>query len=172
MKYHPLLRITHWLMGICILGLIALGWYMGTVTPENGKYALYGWHKSFGMLLIFLFPIRFILRKATTIPPLPTDIKPVEKKLSHLTHILLYIGMILVPVSGYLMSLSGGHEVKMFGLHMPNLIEKDKVIGDITHEIHEIAPYVLLGLVVLHIVGALKHKFFEKPENDVLNRMI
>ena len=103
---------------------------------------------------------------------MPTDIKPVEKKLSHATHILLYLGMILVPVSGYLMSLSGGHEVKMFGLHMPNIIEKDKVIGDITHEIHEILPYILLGLVVLHIAGALKHKFFEKPENDVLNRML
>jgi cytochrome b561 len=77
-----------------------------------------------------------------------------------------------VPISGYLMSLPGGHAVKMFGLNMPNIIEKNKTIGDITHEIHEIAPYVLLGFVVLHIAGALKHKFFEKPENDVLNRMI
>jgi len=172
MKYHILLRVTHWIMGVCIIGLIALGWYMGTIKPEDGKYALYGWHKSFGMLLIFLFPVRFILRKVTTVPPLPKDIKPIEKKLSHLTHILLYVGMFVVPVSGYVMSVSGGHAVKMFGLDIPNLIDKNKEIGEIAHEIHEIAPWVLLGFIVLHVAGALKHKFFEKPENDVLNRMI
>ncbi len=174
MKYHPLLRITHWAMAFGILGLIAMGWYMNTLTPEEGRYDLYDWHKSFGMVVLMLFPLRFILRKITTVPPLPSGIKPIEKKLSHLTHILLYIGMLFVPVIGYVYSTTGGHDVPLFNLTVPAIFSKNKEIFEIAGELHEIAAYTVLGLVALHIIGALKqkHKFFEKPENDVLNRML
>jgi len=155
------------------LGMIASGWYMTDLPRENdNKFVIYGWHKSFGVTLIGLFIYRVMLRMFTTIPKTPEGIKPYEKKLSHLVHFLLYVLMIGVPISGYVMSDAGDYGVKWFGIIMPDFIVKNKEIGGIAHEIHEIAPYVLLGFVGLHIAGALKHRLFEPRENDVLGSML
>ncbi len=172
-KYNISMRILHWLMAILILCLIAVGFYMEGLPKEDPiKYTLYGLHKSFGVMIIFLFVVRIITRIRSSIPPLPEGIKPLEKKLSHGIHHLLYLFMILVPVSGYVMSDAGGHDVKFFGLLMPDFFEKNKEIGGIAHEMHEIIPYVLLGIVILHVAGAIKHRFFEPKENDVIGRML
>ena len=172
MKYHILLRATHWLMALCIFGLIAIGWYMTGLTPEEGKYDYYHWHKSFGMLIVILFPIRVLLKRYTHVPPLPDGIKPAEKKLSHIVHALLYVTMVSVPVIGYVFSSSGGYAVPFFELTVPNIIGKNKMLFDLSKEAHWISAYALLALIILHISGAVKHRLFEKKENDVLHRML
>jgi len=173
-KYALLLRVIHWLMALCILGLIAVGWYMAGIPKDDpGKYDLYSWHKSFGVLTIFLIVLRIGVRIATKVPPLPDGIKKCERRLAKAGHGLLYVGMILVPVSGYIMSDAGGYSVKFFGILMPDFLDKNKDIGSIAHELHEIVPYVLLAVIALHIAGVIKHKCFDKKsENDVLKRMI
>jgi len=81
MKYHILLRLVHWLMAIA-------GWYMTGLAPEDeSRPDFYHFHKSFGVLLLFLFIVRILLRIFTKIPALPETIRPVEKKLSHIAHI-------------------------------------------------------------------------------------
>ncbi len=171
--YHPYLKLIHWLMALCILGMIASGWYMEGLPREHElKWTIYDLHKSFGVTVIGLFMYRVMLRLFTAIPKTPEGIKTYEKKLSHLVHFLLYGLMIAVPISGYVMSDAGDYGVKWFGFVLPDFIIKNKEIGGIAHEIHEIAPYVLLGLVGLHIAGALKHRFFEPRENDVLGSML
>lgn len=159
-------------MAVCIIGLIAIGWYMVDLKPEEGKYDFYHWHKSFGMLLILLFPLRFALRQMTDIPTLPEGIKPQEKTLSRFVHISLYLLMISVPVIGYLMSSFGGYPVKLFMVEVPNMVGKDKSLAMLANEAHWISAYALLALVFLHISGVIKHRFFEPKEHDVLKRMI
>ena len=172
MKYHILLRITHWVMGFTIIGLFALGLYMNSLTPEEGRYDLYDWHKAFGMLVILLFFGRIALRATTKVPPLPEGIKPHEKKLSHLVHGLLYLGMIGVPAVGYFYSSFGGHPVPFLGMTVPNIVAENKELSKQLGEVHEILAFILIGCVVLHVLGALKHRFFEPKENDVISRMV
>ena len=82
-------------MALCILGLIASGWYMeGLPRDHDLKYTFYDFHKSFGVTVIGLFAYRLILRIFTTIPKTPVGIKPYEKKLSHIAHFLLYVLLI------------------------------------------------------------------------------
>ena len=172
-KYHIALRIIHWLMAICILGLIGIGWYMaGLDQNADNKYFFYSWHKSFGVLVLFLFIIRVALRLKTKTPPLQSTIDAKERKAAHIVHAILYLGMFIVPVSGYIMSDIGGHSVKFFGIKLPDFLATDKYIGSFVHTFHEYAPYILLAFVALHIAGALKHRFLDKEENNVLNRMI
>lgn len=172
MKYHILLRITHWLMAICLIGLIGMGFYMEGLKPSPDKWKFYDLHKSFGILMIILFVVRIILRKVTAIPAPNENIKPVHRKLSKAVHHTLYLLMIGVPVAGYIMSVAGGHKVPFFGMTVPALFDKNKALGGIAHEVHVYAAYTLLALIVLHLVGVIKHRFFEPPENDVLKRML
>lgn len=79
MKYSILLRLIHWLMALRNCRWLV---YDGLDTQE-GRGALYGWHKSFGMLTIILLVLRLLLRQLNAVPNLPEGIKPAEKRLSN-----------------------------------------------------------------------------------------
>ncbi|OED48063.1 hypothetical protein ACH42_02730 [Endozoicomonas sp. (ex Bugula neritina AB1)] len=171
-KYPVLIRLLHWLMAIGILGLIGSGWFMADLDQDvSYKYDIYPWHKSFGILILFAFVIRLILRVISSIPKLPHTMPGHEKKLAHSTHHLLYLMMFLVPASGYLMSSMGGRDTFLFKLKMPDIADNEEWAA-IMHTIHEYSPYVLLGIIGLHVLGVLKHKFMDLPEHDVLKRML
>ena len=169
--YHPLLKLVHWLMAVMIIAMLASGIYMEGLPKSDFKYEIYGWHKSFGVLILGLIFIRIILRFSTDIPALPKALKSWEKRLSHFVHMLLYIGMIMIPLSGYIMSDAGGYGVKMFGIVMPDFFITDKSIGGFFHSIHSFAPYFII-LLVLHIAGVVKHRYLDKGEADILPRML
>lgn len=173
-KFPVLMRLMHWLMAVTILGLIASGWFMAGLDAETApyKYDIYFWHKSFGVLAIILIIARIFIRLASTVPELPAGLPNHEKKLAHIVHGLLYLFMFFVPVSGLLMSDIGGRDVPFFGLTLPDLFETNKELAGQLHSIHVFIPYVLLGIIALHVLGALKHRFMDKPENDVLKKML
>ncbi|MGB0361057.1 MAG: cytochrome b, partial [Endozoicomonas sp.] len=126
----------------------------------------------FGVLILFLFVIRLIMRHLSKVPELPKTMPVHEKKLGNLVHWLLYLLMLIVPLSGYLMSNFGGRNVPFFDFVMPNLVEKNDTLAGLFHEIHITIPYFMLGIIILHILGVIKHRFFDKPEHDVLRRMM
>lgn len=172
-KYHIYIRIIHWAMALIILGMIGVGWYMSGL-PKDGslRNVLVDLHKSFGVLILILFFVRVAIRLATKIPPLPGTIPALQRKLAHLGHFMLYGLIFIVPLSGYAMSNMFGYRVKMFGLEMPKIFPDDKVIGRIAHEAHEILPYIFLAIIALHVAAVIQHHFFDKPENDILKRMV
>lgn len=174
-KYTLLMRLLHWLIAIGILGMIGLGWYMHGLPDEHpDKYTLYNLHKSVGVTLLGLIVIRLLARFSSPIPELPPALRWWEKLLTKLTHFLMYILMLAVPVSGYLMSDFAGFPVEWFGLgEIPGFVPDSMDNSEYAEEVHEILPYILLGLVGLHVLGSLKHRFLDKnKDTDVLKRMI
>jgi cytochrome b561 len=172
-KYTIFMRVLHWVMAIIILGLIVFGFWMEDLPkdyPDKGY--IYGLHKSFGVLILILFILRVIVRLCSKIPPLPRTIPIKIHKFSHIAHYLLYILMFIVPVIGYFMSNSFGYSVGLFGINLPDIFPEDKPLGRLIHDWHGYFAYTLLAIVILHVIGALKHRFFEAPENDVLKRML
>lgn len=174
MKYALSSRIIHWLMAAVILFLLALGIYMTEFLPKDSPNHLqvYELHKSFGVLALALIFVRVTNRLIKKAPPLPNTMPKYEQILAHLGHIGLYVLMLVVPLSGFLMSNSFGFPVKFFGIELPMLIATNFDNGKIFSEVHELAAYALLGLVIAHVAAVIKHRFFDKPENDVLKRMI
>lgn len=173
-KYHISSRILHWSMAVIIIFLLGLGIYMANFLPKDAanRMDIYMLHKSFGVLALGLIVIRLVNRFINKAPALPEAMNKFEKLAAHIVHAGLYLLMIILPLSGYLMSNAFGYPVGFFGIELPFLMEKNEQVGMIFHEIHEIAPYVLIGVLVLHVAGAIKHRYFDKPENDVLRRMI
>ncbi len=171
-KFNTVMRWLHWLMAFGILGLITLGYVMKEVKLDRELRAeLYALHKSVGVMLLGLVVLRILVRFCSRIPPLPSGISPLDQRLAKTTHGLLYLGMITVPLSGFIMSMAGGHGIVFFGYRLPDMLATDKKLARLAHEVHELLPYVLLGVIALHVAGALKHRFLDAPENDVLPRM-
>jgi len=161
-------------MAAIIIGLLGLGIYMTEFLSHDAenRFQIYDLHKSFGVVILLLIFVRIINRFLKPAPALPQSLPQIEKFASHAVHILLYILMLAVPLSGYLMSNSYGFPVHLFSITMPNLIAANPEFGKIFAQAHEFLSYSLLAAVGLHFLGALKHRFFDKPENDVLKRML
>ncbi len=174
LKYSLPSRILHWVMALIILFLLGLGIYMTEFLNEasEDRMKIYNLHKSLGVSVLILVFIRIINRFKNKPPTLPESMPTWEKILSHLAHIALYILMIFVPLSGYLMSNSFGFPVHFFSLEMPFLIERSLALGQFFSKMHWLLAYFLLALVALHILAVIKHRFFDRQEHDVLKRML
>ncbi len=96
MKYPLSMRLLHWFMAVVILGMVWAGWTMVSMDDHvPAKFELfYPWHKSFGMLVLFLVLGRLTLRARSSIPPLPAGLSPWETKASRAAHVALYALMI------------------------------------------------------------------------------
>lgn len=178
-EYGLLSKAIHWLMALMIITLIGVGIYMADLpkeTAEQKQYAFqfYGLHKSFGVLAMVLIVVRLVWIRVSPAPVLPAVFDAKEQMVTNLVKAFLYILMILIPLSGYLMSNAGGFPINFFGLgELPALISKSKEIGGIAHEAHEIMGFTLLALVLLHVAGAVKHRVKDKGgESDILKRML
>jgi len=173
-EYHQSMKIIHWTMALIIIGLLAMGIYMTEFLDKSSanRMLIYNLHKSFGALVLFLIVIRIFVRMQRSAPPLPSSIDLLTQSLSHFVHIILYVLMILMPLSGYLMSNYFGYPVYLFTLKLPMLVDKNSDLGKLCANAHEFLGYTLLVLISFHILGVIKHRFFDRPENDVLKRMI
>lgn len=162
-------------MALIIIGLLCSGISMTNLVPSDAQYRgdLYNLHKSFGVIALLLIFVRILNRIKNKPPALPESIKKIEQIAAHIGHYSLYIAMLLMPLSGYLMSNSYGYKVKLFGLALPNLVSKNYEMGAIFSATHQYLGYATIAIVLAHIAGALKHRFLDaNPNNDVLKRML
>ncbi|GAB6041175.1 cytochrome b [Endothiovibrio diazotrophicus] len=168
-------KLIHWVSAAVILTLLGVGIYMADLPEEAaGRLQLYGLHKSFGVVALLLVVARLVWLRVSPAPPLPGVFEPKEQLVVKGIQKLLYLLMILVPVSGYVMSNAAGFPVPFFGLFdLPTLVAKSKAIGGFAHEAHEILAYTLAALVALHVAGAIKHRLKSKgTAADILQRML
>ena len=166
----------HWIVGTLMLMLLLTGVYM----EQTAAYALYPWHKSFGVIAFGLVVLRVLWRMKNGWPPPIRDYPRWETVLSKIVHYLLLIGTVIMPISGFMMSALGGHGVALFGLELvarnPDPMNPEEVIplhaflANLAHTVHGIAGYSILVGVFLHIAGALKHHSIDK--DGTLRRML
>lgn len=134
------------------------------------KGSVYGLHKAFGMTVLALVLLRIIWNILSARPHHLETHAPWEVYLSRLIHVLLYIGMIGMPLSGWVMSSAGDHPVTFFGLfNFPAIVPKNESLFESSKEIHEITGFALLASIGLHFAGAVKHHLIDR--DSTLRRM-
>jgi len=165
------LQILHWLTVIFLSIQVWLAYLASDLPLGMEKLALLARHKSFGMLLLALTITRLIWRRFTVAPIGDASENIFQRRLARGNHCLLYILLLGIPLSGWLMSSARGFSVSVFGLfQLPDLIHKDDAIFGFLVLTHKYLFYGLLALVVVHISAALTHHLVKK--NGVLLRML
>lgn len=177
-KYPAAMRVLHWLRAVVVIGTLAVGLVMVSLPDDlPAKFEqLYPNHKQFGLLALLLALAQLLLRSRRRVPELPASLPPWERALSTFAHRALYALLIIVPLMGYSMSStftqSDGVPFFFFG-HVPELLPKNDRWFEVFQLLHRIFAYALLALVLLHVAGALKHRFLDKEaQTDVLRRML
>lgn len=174
-RYGLVSRLLHWTMALLILGMIGVGAYMTELAKEDPLRAqLFAMHKSIGVTLLGLALIRLLWNLVCRPPEMPAVLKRHEVIISKATTGTLYLLMLATPIAGYLVSDTGGKPISYFGqFDLPMLMEKNHDLHEALEEVHGFLAWSMLALVGLHVLGALKHRFFDMdPEADVLKRML
>jgi cytochrome b561 len=177
-KYPANMRALHWLRAIVVIGTLGVGLTMVNLPDDlPAKFeVLYPNHKQFGLLALLLALVQLLLRWRSRVPELPQSLQPWERAVSRFAHRALYVLLIAVPLMGYSMSStftqSDGVPFFFFG-QLPELLPKNDRWFEAFQLLHRILAYALLTLIVLHVAGALKHRFLDKDAKaDVLRRML
>ncbi len=164
-------KLLHWLIALGIIGLIALGWWMVGLSYYDPWYnASLELHKDFGMVVLLLVFAKFCWQVANRPPGPGAGLKPWERKASHAMHWVLYVLMLAVPVTGYMITTAAGQGVSVFGLfEVPAILPQSETARELATDIHYYFSYGAIALILGHAGAALKHHFVDK--DDTLIRM-
>ena len=164
--------VLHWLIALLIIGAFTMGLVMTDIpgiTPTKLKY--YSWHKWAGVTILALAMLRLLWRLAHKAPAYPASLPQWQQSAAHHLHVLLYVLMFAVPLSGYLYTLSAGVPVVYFGVFpLPLLIAPNPELKPVLKLVHFWLNMGLAGLVGVHIAAALKHAFVDR--DGVMQRML
>jgi cytochrome b561 len=160
----------HWLVALLILVAFPLGLVMHELALSPLKLKLYAWHKWLGVTVFAFALIRVLWRITHTPPPEPEAVPTWQKLVARLAHGALYALILLIPLTGWLMSSAKGFQTVYLGvLPLPDLLTKSESLGELLGEVHEQLNHLLLILVIVHTAAAVKHHRVDK--DDVLARM-
>ena len=171
-RYGLIARLFHWSTAVLIFGLIGLGWYMVGLSYYDPLYHdSLSWHKALGMILLLLVILRLAWTFATPRPRPSPDLSMTEEIASAIVHAALRVALVVIPVSGYLMSTAAGDPVSVFGwFDIPALVSIPDGWRDVVNGVHVFAAYGTGAVALLHAAAALKHRFVDK--DGVLGRML
>lgn len=163
LRYSSPAIVLHWLIALLIFVTFPLGVYMHDLPLSPEKLRLFSYHKWIGITILMLASLRILWRLTHQPPPLPDGIAAWQRQASRIVHGLLYVLILAIPLSGWLMSSAKGVQTVWFGvMPLPDLVEKNRALGELLTTVHQTLNFSLLGLVVLHVGAALQHHFIER----------
>lgn len=169
-KFSPVTVALHWLIGLAIVGLIAVGIWMTDLPKGEFRSWVYGWHKVIGTTVLMAAALRILWRWRSGMPMPAANYPQWQHSAARLSHYLLLFATILMPLSGALYSYGGGHPVPVLGLFSIQTDTKTPWMYDTFKFIHGWAGWILAGIVAVHAAGALKHHFVDR--DGTLRRML
>lgn len=169
--WSPASKFFHWSTAVLIVVMFGLGWAAVSYPLSPTKLDLFGWHKSLGLLVLAWVLIRLSWRLTHRAPAPPPGVSRTEQRAARLSHGGLYLLMLAMPVSGWIINSAADFPLKWFGLFpVPQLVGPDESIQHAAESVHFVLFWTLLALILLHVSAALHHHYVRN--NDVLRRML
>lgn len=162
-RYTRTAIVLHWLIGIALLAQLAFGWIMVQIprnTPARGFYL--NLHKSTGITLGVLIALRLLWRLWHRPPPLPGSMARWQQRAARTSHRLLYVLMLLMPVSGYTASNFNPHGISYFGHALAPWGPDLPAVYRVLNGVHVVSAYLLAIVIGVHVLAALRHVLLER----------
>jgi len=170
--YGSISKLLHWLIGLTVIGMLVLGTILEYIKDDALAGNMYMIHKSIGLTILALMVFRIAWR-LTNITPNPTNhVRPWQQSAEKAVHYIFYIALLVMPLSGWMMSTASEHIPSFFGyglIAMP-LVPVSKSLATTASWVHTISGYTLIALVSLHILATIQHYVVHK--DNILKRML
>ena len=157
-EYGIISKVLHWLSAILLLIQIPLGFYLVDLDFGEERLGIENIHIIIGLSIFYLVIIRLLNKIFNPTPKLDPSIFKGQKFIAKLNHILLYVAILSITISGILKKLFNGETLVIFFKEIE--IQDNFELADQFYNIHIISNYTILGLISLHILAVIVHKLF------------
>lgn len=163
-RYGLVAVFLHWTVALLVFGLFGLGLWMTGLTYYDPWYRQGPLlHKSLGVVLFVLLGLRLSWRRLSPPPPPLAAHAPWERRAARLTHGGLYLLLLMVMASGYLISTADGRPLELLGgLAIPATLHGLPQQEDVAGKLHLALAVTTIALAGLHALAALKHHFIDR----------
>ncbi|WP_165096752.1 MULTISPECIES: cytochrome b [unclassified Caballeronia] len=166
-RYDGVARFFHWVFAAGIIYASITGYTLAQLSAGPERDFLSRLNMSIATVLIVLFPLRVCWKFVRIEPRALPDVSELQNELAHRVHILMYLTIFAVLVSGFLMVPNGYSFFGLVEIHTPFV---KGALTDKLFVIHRASCALLAGLVVLHVLAVVKHQLITR--NNVLRRML
>jgi len=158
LKYSLISKLLHWASAILLFVQIPLGFYLVDLDFGPERINIENIHVLVGLSMFYLVILRLINKIINPPPNLEPSIFKGQKFLAKSNHILLYVTILLITISGILKKLFNGETLVI-------LFEEIKILenfelADFFYDIHIFSNYLLIVLIIIHILAVIVHKLF------------
>ncbi len=168
-RYGLVARIFHWTIVALLGAQFAVAWLMPEIHRTTRPEGLIAVHLSLGILILIVALFRIVWRLAHRVAF--EEKRGLSHYFANALHVLLYILLLALPLLGWANSSSRGWSISLFGIiPLPMLVAKGSPAGHAMGDLHQVAAYVLLGAIGLHVIAALIHRFWLR--DNVMDRML
>ena len=171
-RYTLTAQALHWVVAGLMFAVLPLAWVMVNMPQQAaGREWIYTLHKSFGMTILALVAVRLLWRAMHPAPELPSHLARWERGAAFASHWMLYIILVGMPVSGYLLSAAGPVGVPIFGLFYLPSLPRNPALQEIARYAHvAIGQWLVYALITLHLLATAWHAAVRR--DGVLDRML
>jgi cytochrome b561 len=178
-RYARTAIVLHWAIALLIVVQIFLGWWLNEWVPDHSAIQdrITDVHVSLGLTILLLVLARIGVRLTRRPPPAPAGTPAWERIVASSTHLLFYVLLLVLPLSGWTMLSLDSDPIHFWGLPWPHLPGADLVFGSpapkaVRHAIKHFHVYVQIWIVLLtlalHVAAAVWGQVAGRP---VLQRM-
>lgn len=163
-RYDRVAIALHWLIGVALFAQVAFGFLLDEIAPRGtpARSGVINLHKSFGIVLALLIIVRLAWRLAHRPPRWPESMPHWQRRAAEFVHRMLYVCMLVMPLSGYVASNFSKHGVKFFGTPLPPWGPDLPQVYSLFNGIHIVTAYVFTALIAAHVAAALKHALVDR----------
>jgi cytochrome b561 len=162
-RYSSVSTGLHWLIAVLLITQVILGMRFGDMPRGPGKGEAFATHMSLGITILLLSLARLGWRLSHPAPPLPEHYKAWERILARATHVLFYVVMIGMPLTGWIMTSAGPRPLpELLGLIPWPKLPVGGELAAPASAFHHRGAWIFWTLLALHVTGALKHQLLDR----------
>ena len=150
--------MLHWLSAILLFIQIPLGFYLVDLDFGEERLIYENVHIIVGLTIFYLVIIRLVKNIINPTPKLETSIFKGQKFLAKMNHVLLYVTILSITISGILKKLFNGESLVIIFKKIK--IEDNFELSEIFYDVHVFSNYLMIALITLHVLAVIIHKFF------------
>lgn len=169
--YGSVSKFFHWVIFLLVAIMLPLGFLMGDIADKATRSQVSNIHKLLGLLILLLMLMRLAWNIYNVKPQLPYQTPAWQRLSERVVHFLLYLSLIVMPLSGLVGSVSEGKAPHLGNINFIIPVPASKALSDFAFDdIHGPLAWVILVLISIHILAALYHHYIKR--DDILRRML
>ena len=167
-EYGLISKLLHWVSALLLFAQIPLGFYLVDLEFGIERINLENIHITIGLSIFYLVILRLLYKSLNPTPKLGPSVFTGQKFLAKLNHVLLYVTILSITISGISKKLFNGETLTIF--YKKIQIQDNFELSELFYDIHVVSNYVLIGLIIIHILAVIVHKLFF--DDNLLKRML